>query len=71
MVSKLASATALAVLTLGVGTASGYRLGTGAWPDTTELRQKLAALAGQAVTKSAPVRTRRTITATGSAAVLA
>ena len=55
MVSKLASATALAVLTLGVGTASGYRLGTGAWPDTTELRQKLAALAGQAVTKSAPV----------------
>ena len=55
MISKLASATALAVLALGVGTASGYRLGTGAWPDTTELRQKLAALAGQAVAKSAPV----------------
>ena len=55
MVSKLASATALAVLALGVGTASGYRLGTGAWPDTTVLRQKLAALAAQAVTKSAPV----------------
>ena len=55
MVSKLASATAFAVLTLGVGTAAGYRLGTGAWPDTTELRQKLAALAGQAVAKSVPV----------------
>ena len=55
MSSKIISVTALAVLTLGVGAASGYRLGTGAWPDTVALRQKVAALRGQRAAEPNPV----------------